>query len=807
MTLPPHRPTEFFDRLGREGFPRRLARAIVGEDEAEDALQDAWVALLEGRGGTPVAPRAWFRRVLGNMRAKALSRDRNRWTREREVARDEAIESTDEIHERLELAAKIAGALDRLPEPFRTTLFLRTYEDLSPPEIARRQGVPLETVHSRLRRARHRLREDLERSLPGGITGWALPLLGLAGRAGQLPPLGPPSNQTTPTLAPTWGTVATTGGLLVSTKLAIVVALAGAAALLFLTLPDPGHPTPPQLVGPDPLTHASTTFEGSGGGGLDALPPPAAGEDSRRDASHDLDPSGTTPAGVLALAVTHPDRSPAAALHGRVVGGDGRERGFVLDHGGGALLDELRPGEVRVSLNGRGSWRGTVPEEGTGLLEIELTRGVLLLGTVVDQEDRPVPGAEVFLARGNPRAPHDVLARTDAGGHFRIRDLREYRSTGPYTTVAARADGFVASRAWKAVAQPGAEVELTLRLGPPGAGVEGLVLAPDGRPHPDARIEIRTGTERGSSSFVGDGGRRFEALPPHRTRTDSRGAFTCLNLVPGVSWITVTTDHCPPLTRSVTARERETKRIELRLDAGATLAGVVRDSSGAPIAGARVWATLQTSRTGRSARTGDDGAYRLVGLAGGPSRMGVSHEGHGELETTIDVPASGTVRRDLVLQAAERLEGRLVDGDGAPVAGYRVCLIRPNQPGLWIRDCRTTGDGTFTPSGSTGGKEGDRGAHPESLRRPALDHRSLARGPDPGPFEVVLTPDCMPTAGVHGEVVDAEGNRVLEAEVVLTLLERRWSKRLLPDSRDRSLSLRHPPARELRDSTCPPLGS
>lgn len=59
-------------------------------------------------------------------------------------------------------AMDIVRALDRLPDEQRTTLLLRTLEDLSYAEIAEALEVPIGTVMSRLARARESLRQMTE---------------------------------------------------------------------------------------------------------------------------------------------------------------------------------------------------------------------------------------------------------------------------------------------------------------------------------------------------------------------------------------------------------------------------------------------------------------------------------------------------------------------------------------------------------------------------------------------------------------------------------------------------------------------
>jgi RNA polymerase sigma factor (sigma-70 family) len=58
--------------------------------------------------------------------------------------------------------AAVRAMIQRLPEPFRSTLVLRELEELSYKEIAEMTGVPVGTVMSRLARARRMLTGEVE---------------------------------------------------------------------------------------------------------------------------------------------------------------------------------------------------------------------------------------------------------------------------------------------------------------------------------------------------------------------------------------------------------------------------------------------------------------------------------------------------------------------------------------------------------------------------------------------------------------------------------------------------------------------
>jgi RNA polymerase sigma-70 factor (ECF subfamily) len=70
-------------------------------------------------------------------------------------------ERADDALMRLDLAPAIAGALEKVPEPFRSTLMIVDVEDQSYESAAETLGVPIGTVRSRLCRGRRLMQEQL----------------------------------------------------------------------------------------------------------------------------------------------------------------------------------------------------------------------------------------------------------------------------------------------------------------------------------------------------------------------------------------------------------------------------------------------------------------------------------------------------------------------------------------------------------------------------------------------------------------------------------------------------------------------
>jgi RNA polymerase sigma-70 factor (sigma-E family) len=138
----------------------RLAGALTvmagGRAEAEDAVQDAFAALLPrwDRVRAYDDPEAWVRQVAVR---RLLNRQRHLKRRERILRSLRTAPAAEPSGDRLDLEA----ALRALPDAQRAVVVLHHVFDLPVEAIARELGVPTGTVKSRLSRARAALAADL----------------------------------------------------------------------------------------------------------------------------------------------------------------------------------------------------------------------------------------------------------------------------------------------------------------------------------------------------------------------------------------------------------------------------------------------------------------------------------------------------------------------------------------------------------------------------------------------------------------------------------------------------------------------
>ena len=140
----------------------RLARSLTGDAaEADDAVQETFVAALRSPPDAERPPRPWLRRVLVNV-IRMRHRGRTRQAANESIVEPDAAATPDHLLDRARLERRITKLVLELPEPYRTTVLLRYREGISAEAIAHQQGIPAGTVRRRLKTALDRLRRELD---------------------------------------------------------------------------------------------------------------------------------------------------------------------------------------------------------------------------------------------------------------------------------------------------------------------------------------------------------------------------------------------------------------------------------------------------------------------------------------------------------------------------------------------------------------------------------------------------------------------------------------------------------------------
>ena len=133
-------------------------RITGNQHDAEDALQDtlvaAWRAIDSFRGDAQLS--TWLYRIGSNA---ALARIRKRSDAD-DIDDHDPVSSLD-VAQQVVVSDRIQEALSQVPDAYRATFVLRVYGELSYSEITEAQGIGLQSVRSRISRARSILSELL----------------------------------------------------------------------------------------------------------------------------------------------------------------------------------------------------------------------------------------------------------------------------------------------------------------------------------------------------------------------------------------------------------------------------------------------------------------------------------------------------------------------------------------------------------------------------------------------------------------------------------------------------------------------
>ncbi|HYC77637.1 MAG TPA: sigma-70 family RNA polymerase sigma factor [Planctomycetota bacterium] len=735
--------------LEHDAFLRALARAVLYDRAAaDDAAQDAWLAALRARGAAPLAWRAWLAGVVRNLARQAVRSKARRDRRDAESRdrRPAGVPSASEILDREAARRAVVDAVLALPEPYRSAVLLRWFENLPPREIARRAGVPVETVRTRLKRAHALLRERLDRDYGGRRAGWALAL-----HAFVLPE------------SPVVVATAAAGAFLMTTAVKLVALAACVLLGVVWLLRRDGEDLRTAPSATDALQALNEVAAPIRGGTL--LEPGAVASrpfaDPADAARGDAAPAARSEAEAFAsievVLISARDGAPIPDAHVAVesfgAGGVYRTLDLETDRRGVATA-RVAPGRV-VAAEREGARAATVVAAGErAALRLERRPGARVRGRVVGPAGEPVPGATVRSSAPAERAGWTDAATAAGDGAFEIRDV----GPGP-RNLFAHADGFGPSPVATSADPPADEV--VLRLTPGGGGVDGLVVDDDdGRPIARAELRLEVDADDATSP-------RAAPVAALRTRSDAEGRFRfrgaplgavrCWASAPGfAAWRgPLVVDGIAPAV------------VTMRLVRSATVAGRVLDAAGAPVASAEVRDASGGARRADDRRTWTDasGAFRLEGLAPGAVVLeATAPAAKGRMRTGLSAAPGAVVRRDLILEAAVPLRGRVVDDEGALVGGCVVTVRRATADASPTSVAAIEADGgRFAVDVPDDGPFDVFAADRRAPGRPVAAVRSVAPGRD----EIVLRVSATARAAgvVRGTVRDASGAPIEGAEV------------------------------------------
>ena len=386
------------------------------------------------------------------------------------------------------------------------------------------------------------------------------------------------------------------------------------------------------LIGPiDPEAPLEISAHRSGFMGNSKSPEPFA-IDKRGEVRLELRPETFAPV-TLAGKVTDPDGKPLAGIRvayglmGSSILTETPKFQTISGAGGEYRLEIAQPtGEAAVA-SGKG-WAFQLSPELLATLssktlsaDFKMKPGRRIQGVVVDERGRPLADVEVMTSLPT-MSQMWISARTNADGMFTF-------------------DGMPAEKvhlSFRAADRPGQFKEVAPDSGPlrvalegkPNGFVEGRVLdARTGEPVRafTVRVPYNAGSERPlmageALSVIRSGGQAFSS---------DGGLFRIGDLTPGrhYSFLIEATDYATQFLENIPASSGGNEAVEIRLEAGAGLAGIVSDKkTGQPVAGAKVyglighrdlvpWETLRNSLVGgvieviAAGTTGADGRFSL----------------------------------------------------------------------------------------------------------------------------------------------------------------------------------------------------
>ncbi|MEU4088223.1 MFS transporter [Streptomyces aureus] len=247
--------------------------------------------------------------------------------------------------------------------------------------------------------------------------------------------------------------------------------------------------------------------------------------------------------------------------------------------------------------------------------------GIGVHGQVRGAESAPVPGAAVTLISPEGRQ----LGRSVAGadGAYAV----DAPGVGSYVLIAS-ADGFQPQASTIVVNGEPLAYDILLSG---TSGLSGVVRTAEGAsPVEDAMVVVTD--VRGDVLATGT--------------TGEQGEFAFAELVPGVVTVAVNAEGHRPRALPVEVGGTGVTRIEVDLDAGARVEGIVRAPHG-PLSDARVTLVDAAGNVVATARTGGDGAYAFTDLDGG--EYTVIAAGYPPVATALTVGGRGADGHDIEL--------------------------------------------------------------------------------------------------------------------------------------------------------------
>lgn len=424
------------------------------------------------------------------------------------------------------------------------------------------------------------------------------------------------------------------------------------------------------------------------------------------------------------------DQAPRYARSGE----DGTFRIEGVPHGKW-IADAFSPGFI--------SSGGVELEAGRGIVALELERGGVVEGRVIDRDGKPIANASIRALTqlaGNP-TPQEHSASIDAD-RLRRFSGRIAAPAATFGSLGAAADPQLLPRG-----ELGVMVGPIPPIPPPGATVA--------RP---ATMDVSY-----ANALVGEPPPLAPTRDPSVWITGPDGRYRIAGLAKGKHVVLAIAPSFAEGRSKQTAVElgQRVDNVDVMLGPGTMIAGRVVDQHGVKVTGAQVHATPEVGFP-VDGFTDQEGTYRL-GPVTGQVELTASAFGHADVRRTIELPAAaGTTpderREDFTLVVADAiLSGTLDDATGAPVGGAQIEVIASGRIAV------VNPDGTFSIDHLPAGPLRVRVTHPsypiaelDAKATPLEREKVRLRLPLGGAVEGVIL-DGMSGAPLGGQVLTAYG--------------------------------------------------
>jgi uncharacterized GH25 family protein len=365
----------------------------------------------------------------------------------------------------------------------------------------------------------------------------------------------------------------------------------------------------------------------------------------------------------------------------------GRTVSVTADANGNFTFSKLAEGIwiLRASYDGFASaevrpimlMRNKVARDQKVVLPDEFT----ISGLVLDENQMPIADATVSVARTSPRPTLTGSAKTNSQGEFNVRGLQE----GSYG-LSVQANGYTNGRSGR-VHAGATDIKVIMQV---KGAVSGRVLGVNGQALSDFQIEILR-TRRGNQQY-GLTGQRYKF-------NDTDGSFDLPDLSPGSYILLGRSDgYAPTYSPSFSVGRNKVEGIDIMMEAGGSIKGIVVDGAGKAVGGAVVSVhgedysleandTLFGSAIGDpnnmpqlKARTNAKGEFILTSVFGGSLSLEIDHDDFlPELVGANSVAGTTTDLGKVIIYQGGTVHGVATDAEGNPLAGGTVTMTTRSE--------------------------------------------------------------------------------------------------------------------------------